>query len=81
MTWLIDPTKQPKRLDICYEQRLVEGKIEEGDVNGKVGPAIYELDGDSMRECSDDPGGRRPTEFSTPRDSQRSMLILKRVKP
>jgi uncharacterized protein (TIGR03067 family) len=81
MTWLIDPTTQPKRLDICYEQRLVEGKIEEGVFNGKVGPAIYELDGDSMRECSDDPGGLRPTEFSTPRDSQRSMLILKRIKP
>jgi RNA polymerase sigma factor (sigma-70 family) len=84
MTWLIDPTKKPKRLDICYEQRFVEGKIDEAGFerfDGKVGPAIYELEGDSLKECSDDPGEQRPAEFSTPRTTHRSLLILKRIKP
>ncbi len=90
-TWLIDPEKKPKRLDICYEQRLVDGKPEDGGFDGKVGPAIYELDGDTLRECSDDPGERRPDEFSVARpalakllglkESHRSLLTLKRVKP
>jgi uncharacterized protein (TIGR03067 family) len=84
MTWLIDPTKKPKRLDICYERRLVEGKADEAGFEsfaGKVGPAIYELEGDSLKECSDDPGEKRPDEFTTPRTTRRSLLILKRVKP
>jgi uncharacterized protein (TIGR03067 family) len=83
MTWLIDPSKTPKRLDICYEQRFVEGKIDEAGFegfDGKVGPAIYELEGDTLKECSADPGEQRPAEFSTPRATRRSLLILKRIK-
>jgi len=46
-----------------------------------VGPAIYELEGDTLKECSDDPGEQRPEEFSSLRKTNRSVLILKRVKP
>jgi RNA polymerase sigma factor (sigma-70 family) len=80
MTWLIDPTKKPKTLDICYEQSFSDGKAEKGAFEGKVWPAIYELEGDTLRECSDDPGGERPSDFSAPRKTKRSLMTYKRIK-
>jgi uncharacterized protein (TIGR03067 family) len=81
MTWLIDPTRQPKSLDICYEERLSDGKPDPDPVRGHVGPAIYEVDGDTLKECSDEPGARRPVEYSTARKTNLCVVIYKRIKP
>jgi uncharacterized protein (TIGR03067 family) len=37
----------------------------EGPNNGKTFPAIYELNGDTMRICYDLSGAKRPTEFKS----------------
>jgi uncharacterized protein (TIGR03067 family) len=80
MTWLIDPTTQPKTLDILYEPSPAGAKAEGSAFAGKVGPAIYELDGEALKDCSDDPGGTRPEAFvSLPRTS-RSLMVFKRVR-
>jgi RNA polymerase sigma factor (sigma-70 family) len=81
MTWLIDPTKKPKTLDECYEQSFSNGKAEQGGFGGKVGPAIYELEGDALKVCSDDPGGERPGAFVAMPKTKRSLMTFKRIKP
>jgi uncharacterized protein (TIGR03067 family) len=80
MTWLIDPTKKAKTLDICYEKTPSDAKVEASAFAGKVGAAIYEIDGDTLKECSEDPGNQRPDSFDAPRGTQRSLMIYKRIK-
>ena len=76
-TWKTDDKQSPKHLDI---------KIEEGDddVNGKTALSIYELDGDKLKWCSNDPkkGNARPTAFPAEQGGSEGniYLILKRVK-
>jgi uncharacterized protein (TIGR03067 family) len=41
---------------------------------------IYEIDGDSMKICFARDGGKRPTKFDSPRDTDITLLILKREK-
>jgi uncharacterized protein (TIGR03067 family) len=81
MTWLIDPTKKPKTLDECYEQSFSDGKAEKGAFGGMVGPAIYELEGDALKVCSDDPGGERPIFFLALPKTKRSLMVFKRISP
>jgi uncharacterized protein (TIGR03067 family) len=52
----IDPAKQPKEMDVIGE---------EGPNKGKTFPAIYELDGDSLKICYDLDEKKRPTEFKS----------------
>jgi RNA polymerase sigma factor (sigma-70 family) len=80
MTWLIDPTKQPKTLDVCYEKSPSDEDAEGRSFLQKVGPAIYELDGDTLKECSDDPGNPRPDRIAAPRGAHRSLMVYKRIK-
>ena len=62
-TFKIDPTKKPKTLDVTPEVKATPAK---------VGSAIYELDGDRLKICIDDP---RPKEFT---DTDQPLLIFKR---
>ena len=55
-TLVIDPKASPKAMTI----RGVEGPNA-----GKSFPAIYELDGDTLRICYDLSGAARPTEFKS----------------
>ena len=52
----IDPTKTPKTMDKTYAI---------GKGRRRITLAIYELKGDTLKFCYDDPGGARPTEFSS----------------
>src|SRR5262249_913595 len=54
-TGVIDPTKQPKTLDITTAV---------GPDKGKVVPGIYEIKGDEHRVCVAEPGKERPKEFA-----------------
>ncbi|VTR98404.1 Uncharacterized protein OS=Pedosphaera parvula (strain Ellin514) GN=Cflav_PD2062 PE=4 SV=1 [Gemmata massiliana] len=67
----IDPTKKPKELDVTGL---------EGPNKGKSFPAIYELDGDSLKVCYDLDGKKRPTEFKSTADTKQFFATYKRKK-
>ena len=59
-TFKIDPTKKPRHMDMT---------IKEGEMfKDQTAQTIYELDGDTLKWCSDEPGtNKRATEF--PKDA------------
>jgi uncharacterized protein (TIGR03067 family) len=67
----LEPTKKPKAMDIVGT---------EGPNKGKTIPAIYELQGDTLRICYDLSGKNRPTEFKTEKDSKQFLVSYKREK-
>lgn len=68
---VIDPTKKPKHVDYA----IVD---DQGIVHTYLG--IYELDGDTFKDCYAPPGEARPTEFKTAADSGHVMMVHKREK-
>jgi hypothetical protein len=42
--------------------------------------AIWKLDGDTLTECESAPDGERPTDFTAPAGSGRTVWVLQRVK-
>jgi uncharacterized protein (TIGR03067 family) len=72
-TFKLDPTKKPKWMDNSPEQ---------GPAKEKSLPAIYELDGDTVKICFDNEGvsDKRPSEFKTTPGSGRALFVLKRQK-
>jgi uncharacterized protein (TIGR03067 family) len=68
----VDPTKQPKTIDIISAQ---------GPNKGKNLLGIYELEGDTFRYCVAAPGKERPTEFASKPGSGTSLFVNKREKP
>ena len=72
-TFKLDSTKKPKWMDTSPEQ---------GPAKGKSLPAIYELDGDTLKVCFDNEGvsDKRPSEFKTTPGSGLALFVLKREK-
>lgn len=68
----LDPSATPKAMDVTGT---------EGPNKGKTFPAIYELDGDTLRICYDLGGKARPTEFKTAAGTQQFLVTYKRQKP
>jgi uncharacterized protein (TIGR03067 family) len=71
-TLKLDPTKQPKAIDIISAQ---------GPNKGKSLLGIYELEGDTFRYCVAEPGKERPTEFASKPGGGHSLFVNKREKP
>ncbi len=72
-TYKLDPTTKPKAIDTSPL---------DGPFKGKTGPAIYELDGDTLKLCIPNKETKdRPSEFKSPKGSQLGLFVLKRVKP
>jgi uncharacterized protein (TIGR03067 family) len=69
--FMIDPTKKPKAIDYV---------MTEGPTTGKTHLGIYELDGDTVKFCFAAPGAARPTEFTAPQGSRRTLSVWKRDK-
>jgi uncharacterized protein (TIGR03067 family) len=67
----IDPAKKPKAIDYA---------MTEGPTKGKTHLGIYELDGDTVKFCFAAPGAARPTEFTAPAGSRRTLSVWKRDK-
>ena len=67
----IDPSKQPKQMDI---------KPKSGDDEGQTLLAIYEVGADGFRVCYARAGAERPKAFSTEQDSGRLLITYKRKK-
>jgi uncharacterized protein (TIGR03067 family) len=65
-TFRLDPTKEPKEIDLHME--------------GSVGKGIYQLDGDTLKIVHGEVGDARPTEFPKA-GSGLTVLVLKREKP
>lgn len=51
-----------------------------GPTKGKTHHGIYMLDGDTLKFCFAAPGQERPTEFTAPEGSQRTLSVWKRDK-
>ena len=70
-TYTIDPASKPKTIDITGT---------EGPNVGKKIPAIYELDGDTLRICYGLRGSPRPTEFKSVKGTQAFLITYQRKK-
>jgi uncharacterized protein (TIGR03067 family) len=67
----LNPAAKPKEMDITGT---------DGPNKGKMFPAIYELDGDTLRICYDLSGKSRPREFKTTEGTQLYLVTYKREK-
>lgn len=70
-TFTVDPTTTPKSM-------IVTGT--DGPNRGKIYPAIYELDGDTVRICYDLGGTKRPAEFKSEAGTQLYLVTYHRKK-
>ena len=70
-TCTIDSTTHPKGMTITGT---------EGPNQGKKFPAIFEVEGDTLRVCYDLSGKRRPAEFKSPAGTQLYLVTYHRAK-
>ena len=70
-TFTLDPEKQPKAIDLVQDWGIP------GQRPQRV-PAIYELNGGTLKICSADPGHKRPTDFTTKPGSGRVLMVYRR---
>jgi RNA polymerase sigma factor (sigma-70 family) len=68
----LDPSKDPKQLDLQFQ---------EGRHEGKTDLAIFAWDGAHLKICWVGDGGNRPTDFTTKPGDNRVLLTLKRQEP
>ncbi len=74
-TFKIDPSKKPKTIDMT----ITEGRRDED--KGMELHGIYELDKDTLKWCTSEPGGRdRPKEFATKEGTKDLLVSLKKEK-
>jgi uncharacterized protein (TIGR03067 family) len=67
----LDPTKQPKRIDVSFT---------EGRHKGQTVLGIYEIDSDAFRVCIAQVGDERPAAFSAKTRSGHTLVVYKREK-
>jgi uncharacterized protein (TIGR03067 family) len=70
-TYALDSTSKPKSMTITGT---------EGPNAGKTFPAIYELNGDTLRICYDLSGAKRPTEFKSVAGTKLYLVTYQRKK-
>jgi len=70
-TYTVDSASEPKSMTITGTG---------GPNNGKTFPAIYELEGDTLRICYDLSGAKRPTEFKTSAGAKLYLVTYTRKK-
>lgn len=72
--------KGPLRLNLKEKPKHMDIEIAEGENQGKVYKAIYELDGEKLRICVDISGENRPKEFKTEQGAPVVLIVWKQVK-
>ena len=70
-SYKLDPSKRPRAIDLMSTDGPDKGKTAEG---------IYELEGETLRLCWDQPGKGRPKEFKSEEGSERVLVTFKREK-
>jgi uncharacterized protein (TIGR03067 family) len=70
-TYTLEPAVQPKRMTVTGT---------EGPNRGKTFPAIYEVEGDTLRICYDLSGAKRPNEFKTAAGTKLYLATYRRAK-
>ena len=70
--YTIDPSKDPKEMDWFVEETPGQSIHQ---------PAIYVLDGDTLKICSAAQGKPRPTKFESKRGDFGGLWVLERVAP
>ena len=68
-TYTVDPSKDPKQIEMIAT---------EGDAAGKPALGIYAVDGDTLRMCYVLPGGERPKTFESKAGSKAFLVTWKR---
>jgi uncharacterized protein (TIGR03067 family) len=68
-TYTIDEQSDPKHIDMMGI----------GELAGKIGKGIYELDGDRLTMCYTMPGKERPQRFECLAGSEAHLLVWRRV--
>jgi uncharacterized protein (TIGR03067 family) len=71
-TYAVDPSKNPKQINMIGT---------EGDLAGKTAEGIYSLEGDTLRICYTMPGTPRPGAFDSPAGSGAYLVVWKRRNP
>jgi uncharacterized protein (TIGR03067 family) len=69
-TYTLDPAAKPKGLTVTGV---------DGPNKGRMIPAIYELQGDTLRVCYDLSGAKRPEEFKSAAGTQSFLVTYRRV--
>jgi uncharacterized protein (TIGR03067 family) len=70
-TQKIDPAKKPRHIDATTTK---------GEGEGQTYLGIYEIDGDTYKECYASPGRERPTTFDAKEGSGHILFVWKREK-
>jgi uncharacterized protein (TIGR03067 family) len=70
-TYRVDPSAKPKTM-------VIRGT--EGPNQGKTIPAIYELQGDTLRICYDLSGAKTPSDFKSPAGTRLYLVTYQRKK-
>jgi len=70
-TYTIDPSTKPKSMSVTGT---------DGPNKGKTFPAIYELDGDTLKICYDLSGKQRPADFKTTEGTRLYLVTYQRRK-
>jgi uncharacterized protein (TIGR03067 family) len=74
-TFKLDPSKKPKAIDVTVTRSEEKGN------NGKELHGIYEIDKDTLKWCTAEPGDKgRPTEFATKEGSRNVLFTVKKEK-
>lgn len=68
-TYKVDSTKDPKRIDLRYEEGYDKGTVLYG---------IYKLDGDTLTICASESADSRPKDFTSKTGSKRELRVYKR---
>jgi uncharacterized protein (TIGR03067 family) len=71
LKFTVNPAKKPREIDMTW-------MLKDGSDTSMLG--IYELDGDTLKICFDEPGKKRPTEFKAKANSKQSSFVLQREK-
>jgi uncharacterized protein (TIGR03067 family) len=72
-TFTLDATRSPKTIDATFT---------EGFPKGRTTLAIYELEGDTLKACTTEPGAKeRPSAFTTKEGPGHMLVTYKRSKP
>jgi uncharacterized protein (TIGR03067 family) len=82
-TFTIDPSKQPREIDIRVVGSVVNPRQAQGGKPAEeskllTAKGIYELEGKTLKLCIADHDGDRPTAFASPKGSHQTLYTLEK---